>query len=267
MEPPRQSETRPRPAGVGAHAGVTAQEFAALLTGRARRRGATGWWDSQCPAHDDQRASLSFRNGDRGLIVRCHAGCAIAAIAAAIHLGVSDLFYANGNGGARHIVATYEYPDAAGALLYQAVRYEPKDFRCRRPDGAGGWDQSNLEANPVRVIRDVLGVQPRHGPIDWPSRRDPLLAMLAKNNPHTGRAALQLDPEDAIPADRALSGRWHYPLVRGQVSREAPVKNHPWSDIADSLTYLIAGVAPTRLLTRREKPKVVGAGWATRAWS
>ena len=24
-------------------------------------------------------------------------------------------------------------------LLYQVVRLEPKDFRCRRPDGAGGW--------------------------------------------------------------------------------------------------------------------------------
>jgi len=125
-------------------------------------------------------------------------------------------------------------------------------------------DQSNLEAHPARVIRDVLGASPRHGPIDWPSRRDPLLAMLGKVNPITGRAALQLDPEDAIPLDRSLAGRWHYPLVRGQVSREAPVKNHSWSDVADSLTYLIAGVAPTRLLTRRAKPKILGANFDPR---
>lgn len=38
------------------------------------------------------------------------------------------------------IVATYDYRDEAGALLYQAVRFEPKDFRQRRPDGKGGWD-------------------------------------------------------------------------------------------------------------------------------
>ena len=38
------------------------------------------------------------------------------------------------------IVATYDYTDAnGGALLYQVVRYEPKDFRQRRPDGNGGW--------------------------------------------------------------------------------------------------------------------------------
>ena len=33
----------------------------------------------------------------------------------------------------------YDYLDADGALLYQTVRYEPKDFRQRRPDGKGGW--------------------------------------------------------------------------------------------------------------------------------
>lgn len=33
----------------------------------------------------------------------------------------------------------YDYLDEAGHLLYQVVRYEPKDFRQRRPDGNGGW--------------------------------------------------------------------------------------------------------------------------------
>jgi hypothetical protein len=37
------------------------------------------------------------------------------------------------------IVATYPYQDEHGALLYEVVRLHPKDFRCRRPDGAGGW--------------------------------------------------------------------------------------------------------------------------------
>ena len=37
------------------------------------------------------------------------------------------------------IVAVYDYRDADGTLLYQVVRYEPKTFRQRRPDGNGGW--------------------------------------------------------------------------------------------------------------------------------
>src|SRR5215471_5816211 len=38
-----------------------------------------------------------------------------------------------------NIVATFDYVDDKGALLYQVVKYEPKDFRQRRPDGKGGW--------------------------------------------------------------------------------------------------------------------------------
>jgi putative DNA primase/helicase len=37
------------------------------------------------------------------------------------------------------IVATYDYTDDKGALLYQVCRFEPKSFRQRRPDGKGGW--------------------------------------------------------------------------------------------------------------------------------
>lgn len=42
------------------------------------------------------------------------------------------------------IVATYDYTDTDGTLLYQVVRYAPKDFRQRRPNGKGGWI-SNLD--------------------------------------------------------------------------------------------------------------------------
>jgi hypothetical protein len=46
----------------------------------------------------------------------------------------------NGNGSTgRRIVATYDYVDENGKLLFQIVRYQPKDFRQRRPDGNGGW--------------------------------------------------------------------------------------------------------------------------------
>jgi hypothetical protein len=37
------------------------------------------------------------------------------------------------------IVKTYDYCDENGTLLFQVVRFEPKDFRQRRPDGRGGW--------------------------------------------------------------------------------------------------------------------------------
>jgi hypothetical protein len=37
------------------------------------------------------------------------------------------------------IVAVYDYFDERSVLLFQVVRFEPKDFRQRRPDGHGGW--------------------------------------------------------------------------------------------------------------------------------
>ena len=37
------------------------------------------------------------------------------------------------------IVETYDYHDEGGELLFQVCRFEPKDFRQRRPDGNGGW--------------------------------------------------------------------------------------------------------------------------------
>ena len=55
--------------------------------------------------------------------------------------GYDSLMYSpNGNEPAEaKIIATYDYTDAEGKLLYQVVRYDPKDFRQRRPDGNGGW--------------------------------------------------------------------------------------------------------------------------------
>jgi hypothetical protein len=42
-----------------------------------------------------------------------------------------------GNGS--KIVATYDYTDEDGRLLYQVVRRSDKSFPQRRPDGSGGW--------------------------------------------------------------------------------------------------------------------------------
>jgi len=44
-----------------------------------------------------------------------------------------------GDNGCREITATYDYTDEHGALLFQCVRFRPKAFRQRQPDGKGGW--------------------------------------------------------------------------------------------------------------------------------
>ena len=51
------------------------------------------------------------------------------------------------------IIATYDYQDEGGNLLFQVCRFEPKDFRQRRPDGNGGWVWSvkGIKAVPYRL--------------------------------------------------------------------------------------------------------------------
>ena len=52
----------------------------------------------------------------------------------------SDLFFEKGSESTRRrIVATYDYTYPTGDLLFQVVRFEPKGFSQRRPDGEGNW--------------------------------------------------------------------------------------------------------------------------------
>lgn len=143
----------------------------------------SGGWQACCPAHDDGNASLSIGQGEGGKIVLfCHAGCSVSDIVGAMGIKVRDLFptdnhvdtgfrgsqhrqndrrQTNGSGKPkqpnapkqqqkRRIVAEYPYTSADRTLLYQVLRYEPKDFRQRAPDGSGGWKWS------MKGVRRVL---------------------------------------------------------------------------------------------------------------
>jgi len=50
---------------------------------------------------------------------------------------------------AKYISKIYEYVDQHGEVTYQVVRYEPKTFRQRRPDGNGGWLWNMQDVVPV----------------------------------------------------------------------------------------------------------------------
>lgn len=118
-------------------------------------------WQACCPAHDDRQASLSIAVKDQKILLHCHAGCESAAILAAIGLKMKDLFLTPRpvKNGKSQIVATYDYIDKAGRLLFQAVRFEPKNFRQRRPDPTGRdgwtWNLKGVDLVPYR-LPDIL---------------------------------------------------------------------------------------------------------------
>ncbi len=110
------------------------EEFSAKLQGL--KWSGDRSFTAKCPAHDDGRNSLSASQADGKLLVKCHAGCETRAVLEATGLQMSDLFteVPKKRDGAKKIVNTYDYVNAEGILQYQVLRYEPKDFRQRRPD-------------------------------------------------------------------------------------------------------------------------------------
>lgn len=116
-----------------------------LADQRVEKRDAT---NVRCPFHGDTHASMSL-NLAHGLW-NCHA-CGMKG-------GILDFERKMFNSTAedawteiykilgieppkqtRKLVKVYDYTDVAGRTLYQKLRYEPKNFSQRQPDGKGGW--------------------------------------------------------------------------------------------------------------------------------
>lgn len=108
-----------------------------------------GGWTALCPAHNDQKRSLSISEKDGKVLVNCFAGCAYGEIMTA--LGVST----NGNGSKSKgkIAAVYDYTDENGNLIYQNVRFEPKGFGQRHFDKNGRevWNLNRVRRVPYRL--------------------------------------------------------------------------------------------------------------------
>ena len=167
-------------------------------------------WSAKCGAHPDRNASLSIgagRNG--GVVIKCHAGCDIEDVVAAAGLTMLDLApEAAPRPPTRRQVATYPYTDEAGDLLFEAVRYDPKDFRQRHPNGNGGW---TWNMNGTRRV---------------PYKLPELLKGVA-----AGRRVFIAEGEKDVDA-----------LARaGEVATCGPMGAGKWGQVADLATEVLAG--------------------------
>jgi 5S rRNA maturation endonuclease (ribonuclease M5) len=134
----------------GGRGGTTAERLARALLGRQVGAG----WMARCPAHDDRNPSLAIREKDGKVLVHCHAGCNQRDVIEALRsMGVWE---SEQRQPGRRIVASYDYVDEDGKVLYQVVRYEPKTFRQRRPDGYGGWSWKKGEHLILYRLPEVL---------------------------------------------------------------------------------------------------------------
>lgn len=67
-----------------------ASEFAELCVG-ARLVG-EGHYMAHCPAHDDSSPSLDIKDGDKGLLLHCYAGCDFADICESVGVKTQETF-------------------------------------------------------------------------------------------------------------------------------------------------------------------------------
>lgn len=112
-----------------------------------RSRG-SNQWQARCPAHDDQKASLSIQFTEDGeLLAFCHAGCTFQEITEhwngyrewnRTRLKCKPTVK-------RGVAKTYPYHSRDGSVLFEKVRYEPKEFAFRKPNPLYGLSgQSGL---------------------------------------------------------------------------------------------------------------------------
>jgi putative DNA primase/helicase len=94
---------------------------------------------AECPAHDDQVASLSVAEGDHGgIVIHCHAGCPPEAVCSSLGLSLSELMPEETH--AREVTA-WEIREANGKLVAIHKRIDLGDGKKRfwwdRPGGKG----------------------------------------------------------------------------------------------------------------------------------
>ncbi len=160
-----------------------------------------------CPAHADKNPSLAVREGPDGqILLKDHAGCTTEAILSAMNLEMAALFPEKEQAPKRNVVAEYSYQDEAGTLLFQAVRYNPKGFSQRRPDGRGNWIYNlNGVRRVVYRLPELLGQK----------------AILYVEGEKDADAAWKL----GIPAtcNSAGAGKWD-PSYAGQIKNQGVIR-------------------------------------------
>ncbi len=138
-----------------------------------RSRG-TGRWQAQCPAHDDRNPSLSISEGERGLLIRCWAGCTVEEITAAMGITIRDLFYDAG-------------PDQR---VRQNVHPKPRRFDWRRTAALLEDHALTLRLRAESVLEKAEGLHPS----EWSdAERDRAMTIVCGVYANMERAEMLLD--------------------------------------------------------------------------
>lgn len=128
-----------------------------------------GYWMARCPAHEDREASLSVKRGtEQPVIFYCHAHCERDAILDALGLTLADVSKPREESREEWTpsgpaIATYDYTDEHGKLLFQVCRTADKQFPQRIPDplakSGWRWKLGNTRRVPYRLPQLLAAVR------------------------------------------------------------------------------------------------------------
>lgn len=129
-----------------------------VLSRLHKAKRASGGWVAQCPAHEDRNPSLSIGEGNDGrVLLNCHAGCTVQAIVSALGITEADLFPPKDDQPTKLVeTAVYRYEDETGQHLYDVVRFHPKTFRQRRPNGEWGLKDTRRVIYRLPQVRAAI---------------------------------------------------------------------------------------------------------------
>ena len=130
-------------------------------------KGGDGQWSARCPCrNDDNNPSLSVAEENGRILMHCHrgSGCDVFKICESIGISVAEIMpddpQPQKTKSGLTLVATYDYIDKDGQLLFQKLRYldenGKKTFRQRRPKDGSGWEYE-LAGTP-RILYNLPAV-------------------------------------------------------------------------------------------------------------
>jgi hypothetical protein len=114
-----------------------------------------------CPSHNDTSPSLTASYTDEKLLVKCQAGCSFKKIVSSLGMVQSQFFAPNKKSSPKKIIqVVYRYEDQKRNHVMDVVRFKPKDFRPRKPDGK--WTLKGITRVPYRLPQLLDGIKEGH---------------------------------------------------------------------------------------------------------
>jgi hypothetical protein len=239
-------------------------------------RKAGNGWSARCPAHDDERASLSVSEGDDGrVLLKCHAGCAAEAIVSGVGLTMRDLMperdrvtpIRNGNPKPNERV----FPTAADAVAVLEGRLGSRAAEWAYHNAQGEpvgvvvrWDQSDgKDIRPVARHADGwrIGAMPEPRPLyGLPELAKAKCVVVCEGEKCADQArALGFAATTAAGGSQA-AGKTHWRPLAGKEVWILPDNDPPGRKYADTVAAILAKLTPAPVVRVVELPDLPEGG-------